>query len=105
VSAAAAASVIRRNPRSELTVIRPIGFEAASPSRCCELAARIRETAWAAGVPVHRDAPTARALHGTVEIGAEIAPQHYRAVAAAIRFADDMRARRKAQHGSHTDGQ
>lgn len=70
-----------------------------------ELAARIRETAQAAGVPVHRDAPTARALHGTVEIGAEIAPQHYRAVAAAIRFADDMRARRRAQHGSPGDGE
>jgi len=58
-----------------------------------EVALRIRETAAAAGVPIHRDAPTARALHGTVEIGAEIRPDHYEAVAAAIRFADRMRDR------------
>ena len=44
-----------------------------------------------AGVPLHSDPPAARALHATVEIGREIAPEHYRAVAAAIRFADRMR--------------
>lgn len=57
-----------------------------------ELAARIREQAAEAGVPLHRDPPTARALHASVEIGAEIRPEHYRAVAAAIRFAERMRA-------------
>jgi flagellar biosynthetic protein FlhB len=56
-----------------------------------EVAARIREAAAAAGVPIHGDAPTARALHATVEIGAQIRPDHYEAVAAAIRFADRMR--------------
>jgi len=55
------------------------------------VAARIRERAALAGVPVHRDPPTARALHATVEIGVEIRPDHYRAVAAAIRFAERMR--------------
>jgi len=59
--------------------------------------ARIRETALRHGVPVHRDAATARTLHATVEIGAEVHPNHYRAVAAAIRFADRMRARRRAR--------
>lgn len=54
-------------------------------------AARIREVAAEAGVPVYSDPPTARALHATVEIGQGIAPDHYRAVAAAIRFADRMR--------------
>ena len=58
-----------------------------------EIAARIRESAAAAGVPLHRDPPTARALHATVEIGAEVAPEHFAAVAAAIRFADSMRAK------------
>ena len=58
------------------------------------MALRIREVAATAGVPVHSDPPTARALHATVEIGREIAPEHYRAVAAAIRFADRMRRRR-----------
>jgi flagellar biosynthetic protein FlhB len=64
-----------------------------------EIAARIREAAAAAGVPVHRDPPTARALHATVELGEEIRPEHYRAVAAAIRFAERMRARARAARG------
>ncbi|MEM9971267.1 MAG: flagellar type III secretion system protein FlhB [Pseudomonadota bacterium] len=56
-----------------------------------EIAARIRETAIAAAVPIHRDPPTARALFATVDLGKEIPPEHYRAVAAAIRFADAIR--------------
>lgn len=59
------------------------------------VAARIREAAQEAGVPVHSDPPTARALFATVEIGAQIATEHYRPVAAAIRFAEAMR--RKAR--------
>lgn len=58
-----------------------------------EIAARIREAAAGAGVPLHRDPPTARALHATVELGQEIRPEHYKAVAAAIRFAERMRVR------------
>lgn len=57
------------------------------------VAARIREAAREAQVPIHSDPPTARALHATVEIGAQIRPEHYRAVAAAIRFAEKMRRR------------
>ena len=55
------------------------------------VAARIREVAEEAGIPIHGDPPTARALHATVEIGQEIRPEQYRAVAAAVRFADRMR--------------
>lgn len=62
-----------------------------------EVAARIRETAAEAGVPIHSDPPTARALHASVELGQEIGRDHYRAVAAAIRFAEDMRRRTKAR--------
>ena len=62
-----------------------------------EVAARIREVAAEAAVPIHRDPPTARALHATVEIGDEILPEHYRAVAAAIRFAEAMRARARSR--------
>ncbi|MEM7519468.1 MAG: flagellar type III secretion system protein FlhB [Pseudomonadota bacterium] len=58
-----------------------------------EIARKIREIAQEAGVPIHRDPPTARALHDTTQIGQEIAPDFYRAVAAAIRFAEDMRQR------------
>jgi len=60
-----------------------------------EVAARIREVASEAGVPIHRDPPTARSLHALVEIGQEIHPEHYQAVAAAIRFAETMRAKAK----------
>ena len=56
------------------------------------VALAIREKAEAAGVPIHHDPPTARALLATVEIGQEVAPEHYKAVAAAIRYAEKMRA-------------
>jgi flagellar biosynthetic protein FlhB len=60
-----------------------------------EIARVIRDRAAEHGIPLHRDPPTARAIHATVEIGQEIRHEHYRAVAAAIRFADAMR--RKAR--------
>lgn len=56
-----------------------------------EVARKIRERATEHGVPIHSDPPAARAIHATVEIGQEIRVEHYRAVAAAIRFADAMR--------------
>ena len=58
-----------------------------------EVAAAIRERAALAGVPVHSDPPTARAVYAAVKIGEQIRPEHYRAVAAAIRFAEAMRGR------------
>ena len=58
-----------------------------------EIALRIRESAMESAVPVHSNPPTARALHAVTKIGDEVAPEHYQAVAAAIRFADEMRAR------------
>ena len=61
-----------------------------------EIAARIREIATTHGVPIHRDVPTARLIHRDVPVGAEISEETYRAVAAAIRFADRMRARMRA---------
>ena len=62
-----------------------------------EIAARIREIALKEGIPIHSDPPTARALHASVELGQEISEGHYQSVAAAIRFADDMRKRAKAR--------
>ena len=62
-----------------------------------EIAARIREIARDNNIPIHSDPPTARALFATTRIGQEIAPDHYRAVAAAIRFAEDMRRRMKGR--------
>lgn len=60
-----------------------------------DVACRIREKAVENGVPLHSDPPTARAIHATVDIGSPIHRDHYRAVAAAIRFAQTMRKRAK----------
>ena len=56
-----------------------------------ETAARIRELAHECAVPIHSDPPTARALHAEIDIGQEIGQAHYKAVAAAIRFAEKIR--------------
>ncbi len=55
-----------------------------------EIAAKIRESAAKYGVPIHRDPPTARALYSVVDLGEQIPSEQYRAVAAAIRFAEEM---------------
>ncbi|WP_102106669.1 EscU/YscU/HrcU family type III secretion system export apparatus switch protein [Oceaniglobus roseus] len=60
-----------------------------------EIAARIRERAAEHGIPLHSDPATARLLHATLRLGEEIRPDHYAAVAVAIRFAEEMR--RKAR--------
>jgi flagellar biosynthetic protein FlhB len=58
-----------------------------------EIAATIRRLGAEAGVPLHSDPPTARALHAAVEIGDQIRHEDFAAVAAAIRFAEQMRRR------------
>jgi flagellar biosynthetic protein FlhB len=62
-----------------------------------EIALRIREIATENRVPIMSDPPTARLLHATIDIGMEIEPSHYKAVAAAIRFADEMRKKAKPE--------
>jgi flagellar biosynthetic protein FlhB len=59
------------------------------------VAAQIRAIAAENGVPLHSDPPAARALHATTKIGAQISPDHYKAAAAAIRFAETLK--RKAR--------
>lgn len=65
-----------------------------------EIAARIRERAAEYAIPIHADPPTARAIYATVEIGREIRPEHYKAVAAAIRFAERIRQRARERRGT-----
>jgi flagellar biosynthesis protein FlhB len=97
-------------PRSDVIVVNPQHYaialrwdRTAGTAPVCvakgvdALAAQIREKAAEAGIPIHRDPPTARALFATVDIGQEIRPEHYRAVAAAIRFAEAMRKKAKAR--------
>lgn len=58
-----------------------------------EIAAQIRARAAESGIPIHSDPPTARAIHASVDIGMPIRAEHFKAVAAAIRFAEAMRAK------------
>ncbi|MEP2717379.1 flagellar type III secretion system protein FlhB [Pseudophaeobacter sp.] len=60
-----------------------------------EVAATIRRIANENAVPIHSDPPTARALYATVGIGDEVEEEYYAPVAAAIRFAEEMRQRAK----------
>ena len=62
-----------------------------------ELALQIREIARDNGVPVHADPPTARALHARVQVGDQIHEEHFRAVAVAIRFAEEMRQKARSK--------
>lgn len=55
------------------------------------IAHAIRDVGIENGVPIRQDPPTARAIHAGTKIGDEIDPDQYRAVAAAIRFAETMR--------------
>jgi len=97
-------------PKADVIIVNPTHFAVAlkwartagSAPVCVakgvdEVAAAIRAAAAEAGVPIHSDPPTARALHATIEIGQEIAEEHFRPVAAAIRFAEAMRKRAKGQ--------
>ena len=95
-------------PKSDVVIVNPTHFAVClkwdkSPGTApvCiakgvdEMAAVIRKSASLAGIPIHHDPPTARALHATTELGQEIAEEHYRTVAAAIRFAENIRIRAK----------
>ncbi len=90
-------------PKADVVIVNPTHFAVAlqwDRSRAApvclakgvdETAGRIRALAQEYAVPLHSDPPTARALYAEVEIGEEIRPTHYKAVAAAIRFAESMR--------------
>lgn len=63
------------------------------------MALQIKEIARENEIPIHSDPPTARALHATTDLGEQIAPEYYRAVAAAIRFAEKMRLAARERYG------
>ena len=50
------------------------------------VALRIRAVAQEANVPIVENPPLARALHASVEVDAEVAPEHYKAVAEVIGY-------------------
>ena len=88
------ATVILTNPTHYAVALRWSPSDP-SPPVCLakgvdHIAARIREVAAEAGVPIYRDPPTARALFASVEIGDPIDRAHFAAVAVAVRFARDL---------------
>jgi flagellar biosynthetic protein FlhB len=100
-------------PKADVVIVNPTHFAVAlkwtrakGTAPVCvakgegEVALRIREVAATAGIPLHSDPPTARALFAATAVGREIAPEHYRAVAAAIRFSDRMRRAARARTGA-----
>ncbi len=93
------ADVVIVNPTHYAVALRWARGDAGAPVLVAKgvdgIALRIRQVAEESGVPIHSDPPTARAIEATVEIGNEIEPDHYHAVAAAIRFAEAMRRKAK----------
>jgi flagellar biosynthesis protein FlhB len=95
-------------PRADVVIVNPTHYavalkweRGAGRAPVCvakgvdDVARAIRERAQEAGVPLRSDPPTARALHATVEIGQEVGRAEWRAVAAAIRFAEKVRRKRE----------
>ena len=95
------ADVVIVNPRHYAIVLKWDRDAGAAPVCVAkgvdEIAARIREAAAAAGVPIRRDPPTARSIYALVDIGKEVKREHFAAVAAAIHYADEIA--RKAKLG------
>lgn len=90
------ATVVITNPSHVAVALRYESAEMTAPQLIAKgvdsLAERIRSVARAHGVPVVENPPLARALHA-VELGAEIPPAHYRAVAEVIGYVMRLRAR------------
>jgi flagellar biosynthesis protein FlhB len=90
------ATVIVTNPTHVAVALRYDGGAMAAPKVVAKglgtLAERIRTVARAHRVPVIQNPPLARALHAGVELGAEVPPAHYRAVAEVIGYVLRLRA-------------
>jgi flagellar biosynthetic protein FlhB len=90
------ATVVVTNPTHIAIALRYDGAAMSAPTVVAKglggLAERIRAVARTHAVPVVRNAPLARALHAGVELGAEVPPAHYRAVAEVIGYVMRLRA-------------
>ena len=91
----ASASVVIVNPTHYAVALRWKRTDPSAPIVVAkgvdEIALKIRCEATKCGIPIHSDPPTARAIHAAIRLGQPIHRAHYKAVAAAIRFADTMR--------------
>jgi flagellar biosynthetic protein FlhB len=94
------ADVVITNPTHFAVALRWDRARVGSAPHCLakgadEIALRIRQIAQEHGVAACEDRVLARSLYEMVEIGEEIRVEHYRAVAAALNFANRQRASRK----------
>jgi flagellar biosynthetic protein FlhB len=95
------ASVVVVNPEHYAVALKWDGPKSGPPVCVAKgvdkMAAKIRELASANGVPIRRDAPTARAIYAAVDVGQEIRREHFAAIAAAIHFAETVRKKANRQ--------
>jgi flagellar biosynthetic protein FlhB len=94
------ADVVITNPTHFAVALRWDRARVGSAPHCIakgagEIALRIRQIAQEHGVAACEDRVLARSLYEMVEIGEEIRVEHYRAVAAALNFANRQRGSRK----------
>jgi flagellar biosynthetic protein FlhB len=91
------ATVVVTNPTHVAVALRYDAPRMAAPQLVAKgvgpVAERIRAVARAHGVPLIENPPLARALHAGVELGGEVPPAHYRAVAEVIGYVLRQRAR------------
>jgi flagellar biosynthetic protein FlhB len=90
VSQVPSASVVVVNPTHFAIAIRYVQAEMAAPKVIAKgrdaLAARIRKIAGEHGIPIVENPPLAQALYKSAEVGAEIPPAFYRAVAEVLAY-------------------
>lgn len=93
------ADVVIVNPTHYAVALKWEGGKGAAPICIAkgtdEIALAIKSKAKESKIPVRPDPPLARTLYAVVEIGEEIREEHYAAVAAALRFAAQMRKKQK----------
>jgi flagellar biosynthetic protein FlhB len=84
------ANVVITNPSEYAVALRYVEAEMTAPRVVAKgkdlLALRIRQLAVQHGIPIVQRPPLARALYATVEVGREIPPQFYRAVAEVLAY-------------------
>lgn len=91
------ATVVVTNPTHFAVALRYDLSKAAAPVCVAKgmdlVALRIREKATEHDVPLVENPPLARALHKSVEIGEEVAPEHYMAVAEVVSYVLSLKAK------------
>jgi flagellar biosynthetic protein FlhB len=92
------AAVVITNPTHYAIALK---YNKGMPAPVClakgtdKVALKIREMAGEHHIPIVENPPLARALHAAVELGDEVPPEHYKAVAQVIGYVMSLKSRRK----------